>query len=313
MEYRELGNSQVRVSALSLGSWMTYEFMSEDEAVRVIRAAVEGGINFLDDARYNDRTGHAPIPTGYSEVLFGRLLRRGGWKREELVLANKLWYEFYPDQTPQQELDASLGRLQLDYLDLAYVEKPRELAMNELVQQMGFLLDSGKLMHWGVLNWSNTEIAEAHGIAVSQGIEPPCAAQLRYSILTRSPVEDPDTERTLRHSGIGVVASYALRGGMLTGKYNRAEHQDTIRFKAADVKSLRDMGLMDQIVKIAQLAADLNCTPAQLAIAYCLKNELVSSVLFGATSVEQVKDNLQALQVLPRLSAETMVALRQIG
>ena len=124
MQYRTLGNSGIQVSALSLGSWMTYEFMAEEDALAVIRAAIEGGVNFLDDARYNDRTGHAPVPTGYSEILFGRLLKQGGWKRNDLIIANKLWYEFYPEQSPEQELDASLERLQLDYLDLAYCAAP---------------------------------------------------------------------------------------------------------------------------------------------------------------------------------------------
>src|SRR5262249_5217252 len=108
MQFRTLGNSNIEVSALALCSWLTYEFMDEQEALAVLRAGIESGINFLDNARYNDRTGRAPIPTGYSEVLFGRLVRAGGWNRHELFIADKLWYEFYPMQSAQEELESSL-------------------------------------------------------------------------------------------------------------------------------------------------------------------------------------------------------------
>src|SRR5690242_9556813 len=116
MEFRALGNSGIPVSAFSLGSWLTYEFMEEQDALAVISAGLEAGINFLDDARYDDRTGTAPMKSGYSEVLFGRLLRQGGWNRADLIIANKLWLEFYPQQSLQEELEGSLARLQLDYL-----------------------------------------------------------------------------------------------------------------------------------------------------------------------------------------------------
>jgi aryl-alcohol dehydrogenase-like predicted oxidoreductase len=104
MEFRTLGNSGLKVSAFSLGSWLTYEFMDEAEALAVLEQGIANGINFLDDARYNDRTGTAPLKSGYSEVLFGRLLRRGGWRREDLIIANTLWLEFYPEQNLQAEL-----------------------------------------------------------------------------------------------------------------------------------------------------------------------------------------------------------------
>src|SRR5687768_15295923 len=104
MEFRQLGHSGVAVSAFSLGSWLTYEFMDERDALAVIGAGIAAGITFLDDARYNDRTGTAPLKTGYSEVIFGRLLRKGGWNRADLFIANKLWHEFYPEQSPAAEL-----------------------------------------------------------------------------------------------------------------------------------------------------------------------------------------------------------------
>ena len=114
MPMTALGRSDLRVSRLALGSWRTYERISRDQGVRVMRAAREAGINFLDDARYNDETGHAPLPTGYSEVVFGELFRASAWRRDEVVVSNKLWWEFWPDQSPGQELAGSLARMGLD-------------------------------------------------------------------------------------------------------------------------------------------------------------------------------------------------------
>ena len=123
MPMSALGRSDLRVSRLALGSWRTYERISRDQGVRVMRAAREAGINFLDDARYNDETGHAPLPTGYSEVVFGELFRASGWRRDEVVVSNKLWWEFWPDQSPAQELAGSLARMGLDHVDLIYSER----------------------------------------------------------------------------------------------------------------------------------------------------------------------------------------------
>ena len=120
MPMTALGRSDLQVSRLALGSWRTYERISRDQGVRVMRAAREAGINFLDDARYNDETGHAPLPTGYSEVVFGELFRAAGWRRDEVVVSNKLWWEFWPDQSPAQELAGSLARMGLDHVDLIY-------------------------------------------------------------------------------------------------------------------------------------------------------------------------------------------------
>jgi aryl-alcohol dehydrogenase-like predicted oxidoreductase len=280
--------------------------MEEQDALAVIRAALDAGINFLDDARYNDRTGHAPMKTGYSEVLFGRLLRAGGWKREKLIIANKLWHEFYPEQSPKEELESSLSRLQMDYLDLVYCEDPpAAMPMLEMIQQVDELIQEGKLRAWGVLNWSTEKIQEAVILASANGLPPPCAAQLPYSLLARSPVEDGGTRTLFQSANIGVVASYSLYGGLLSGKYNTAGAIQG-RFKPDQIQSLRDNGLIHKVKQVARIAHELGCTPAQLALAYCLKNEQVASVLFGATIVSQVHENTQAFEVLPHLTPEVM-------
>src|SRR5436853_6881884 len=124
MERRRLGASDLEVSRLSLGSWRTFERIPRDAGLAVMRAAREHGINFLDDARYDDRTGSAPIPTGYSEVLFGELFRAAGRQRDEVVVANKLWWDFWPRESAVQELVGSLRRMGFDHLDLAYSSAP---------------------------------------------------------------------------------------------------------------------------------------------------------------------------------------------
>jgi L-glyceraldehyde 3-phosphate reductase len=137
------------VSALSLGSWRTYERLPADTGVAIMRAPRDEGITFLDDARYNDETGRAPIPSGYSEVVFGNLFRGAGLRRDEVVMANKLWWEFWPDQDAAAELDGSLARMGLDYIDLIYAAPaPAGLPVPEVVTRAGGLISAGKARAW---------------------------------------------------------------------------------------------------------------------------------------------------------------------
>jgi aryl-alcohol dehydrogenase-like predicted oxidoreductase len=287
--------------------------MDEQDALAVISRGLDAGINFLDDARYNDRTGTAPMKSGYSEIVFGRLLRKGGWNRANLVIANKLWYEFYPEESPEAELDGSLSRLQMDYIDLLYCNPPpASLPITEVVKQMDDLVKTGKIRYWGVVNWQIEKVEEAYQAATSAGLILPCAAQLRYSVLDTSPAEDERTKNLCRSAGIGLVASYSLYGGLLSGKYNRGEAAVKGRFGAEAVESMRQKGLLDKVNRVIEIAQELDCTPAQLALAYCLRNDLVCSVLFGATRGSQVDDNLRTLEILPRIDQEMMTRLRNL-
>jgi aryl-alcohol dehydrogenase-like predicted oxidoreductase len=311
MEFRPLGHSGLDVSVFALGSWLTYEFIDEQDALAVIGSGIAAGINFLDDARYNDRTGRAPMKTGYSEVVFGRLLRKGGWNRADLIIANKLWHEFYPQQSPAQEVDASLSRLQMDYLDLVYCERlPASLPLIELIKQLDELIRSGKIRYWGVLNWPIEQIEQAYHLATAEGLSPPCAAQLRYNLLDTSPVEDQQTEQICRSSGISIVASYCLYGGLLSGKYNQAAIGG--RFGEKEIETIRQKGLLEKVEQVIRIAQEVGCTPAQLALAYCLQNRNVSSLLFGATKVTQVQDNLRTLEILPRITEEVIAKLHNL-
>ena len=290
-----LGRSGLTVSRLALGSWRTFERIPREQGVAVMTAAREAGIDFLDDARYDDETGTAPIPTGYSEVVFGELFRASGWRRDEVVVANKLWWEFWPEQDAAGELDASLTRMGLDHLDLAYSEKPPAgLRVDELVRQVGSLIESGKLRAWGLLNWPADLLAQAARSAQAQGVAMPAAVQLPYSVVRRSPVEDPETIEALTQSGASIVASATLAAGALTGKYLDRNSHGRIEHERDDPKHATALAAARELVS---LGAQFEVPPAALAIAFALQNPHVASVLVGATTPEQISENVRALDV----------------
>jgi aryl-alcohol dehydrogenase-like predicted oxidoreductase len=294
MEHRRLGDSGIDVSVLSLGSWRTYERIPREQGLAVMRAAREMGIDFLDDARYNDETGQAPMRTGYSEVVFGELFRATGWRRDEVVVANKLWFEFWPEQTAEEELNESLRRMGLDYVDLIYATwPPLELGAEEIVDSVGGLVGAGKARTWGFVNWEPALVAEACAASRRNGVPLPAAAQLPYSLALRQPLEGEDERAALADAGAGVVTSFSLAGGALSGKYSRG---GSGRLSA----ELDDPDLQRAVVlgdRLAGLAAETGLPAAALALAFALHGPGVSSVLFGATHVEQLRANSKALEV----------------
>ena len=313
MEYRTLGHSGLRVSALSLGSWNTFEYMPEPEALKVMTAAVAAGINFLDDARYNDTSGKAPLKTGYSEVVFGNLLRAGRFKRDDLVIANRLWFEFFPAESLEVEIDGSLSRIGIDHLDLVFCYSlPESLRPADLVAQLAQLVASGKIRYWGSANWPVELLTECCDIAMSNGAPLPTAAMVPYSLLNRTYVENDAMQALCRKHRIALVASFALQGGLLTGKYNESQDPVTIRRDAAAIDALRADGTLDKTGRFVALAREAGYSPTQLALAYCLKHPQVASLLFGATSVAQLNENLGALQLLSAVDDDLMARLEAI-
>jgi aryl-alcohol dehydrogenase-like predicted oxidoreductase len=302
MLHRALGASGIDVSVLSLGSWRTYEHISREQGLAVMKSARECGIDFLDDARYNDETGNAPLRTGYSEVVFGDLFRAAGWKRDEVVVANKLWWEFWPTESAQQELGSSLTRMGFDYVDLIYATAPpEELGAAEIVESVGGLLSSGKARAWGVVNWPPMLLAEAARLARTSGVPPPYAAQLAYNVIWRSSVEGAEESAALDEADVSVVASAVLVYGALTGKYADSEATGRI---AAKLDEPLFQEALNAAPTLVALAAEFSTTPAALAIAFALAGPRVASVLFGATRPEQVRENAKALDVDPAAVAE---------
>jgi aryl-alcohol dehydrogenase-like predicted oxidoreductase len=306
-----LGGSGIEVSRLALGSWRTFERIGRDEGVSVMRAAREAGVTFLDDARYNDETGSAPIASGYSEIVFGELYRAAGWRRDDAVVSNKLWWEFWPSQAPRDELTGSLGRMGLEHVDLIYSEvPPPDVPLEDAVGMITGLIEAGLARSWGTLNWTPAQLERAWELASAAGRPGPVATQPPYSLITRKFVEDPGMERVAVARGVAIVASYTLAGGVLTGKYAR------------DPAAGRAAGLLDQPryaagaaagEELATLAAELGHEPAQLAMAFALLNPAVTTVLFGATTPDQVVSNVGSLAVAASLSPEQITRLRAIG
>jgi aryl-alcohol dehydrogenase-like predicted oxidoreductase len=310
MLHRRLGESGPEVSLLSLGSWRTFERIPREQGLAVLLAAREAGIDFLDDARYDDETGAAPIPTGYSEVVFGELFRAAGWRRAEVAVANKLWWEFWPRESAADELDGSLDRMGLDYLDLVYAERPPEgLWVAEVVTSCADLVAAGKARAWGVLNWRPELISAAARFAQTEGLPGPCAAQLPYSLAYPEHVEDDGLAAALDAAGAGVVASAVLANGALSGKYVSPGAGGRLADALSDPRRATAFRIGERLV---ELGRELDATPAQLAIAFALANPRVSTVLFGATSPEQVADNAGALDLLGRLSDGDLARLREL-
>jgi aryl-alcohol dehydrogenase-like predicted oxidoreductase len=311
MVSKPLGASGIEVSVLSLGSWRTFERIRRDAGIAVMRKACEAGINFLDDARYNDETGTAPLKTGYSEVVFGEIFHASGWRRDQVTVANKLWWEFWPEQDAAAELDGSLGRMGLDHLDLIYAERPPEgLPIDEVVRQVGGLIAAGKVRAWGILNWPAAQIADAGRVATDQGVPKPSAAQLGYSVAMRSPVEDEEMVAALASCGASVVASFSMLGGVLTGKYLDAGAGGRW---AGQLEDPQLRAGHDAAVALRDLAVRAKSTPAALAIAFALLNPVVASVLFGATSTAQVAANVAAVEVAATLGPDLKAELLRIG
>jgi len=307
---RPLGASGLDVSLFSLGSWRTFERIPREQGLAVMSAAREVGITFLDDARYNDETGHAPMPTGYSEVVFGELFRAAGWGRDDVVVANKLWWEFWPEQDATGELDASLGRMGLDHVDLIYsLPPPDGLPIGDAVAQVGVLVASGRARAWGVANWTADAVAGALLAARAQGVPPPCAAQLPYSLVRADWVDDPAMDAVLGDGDIALVASYVLAGGALTGKYLRGDRgRSSVGDQPVDV-----VQGMERAVAVVDLASEWGMTPASLAFSFALGHRRLASILFGATSPEQLRGNVASLAVFESLDANQRARLAALA
>jgi aryl-alcohol dehydrogenase-like predicted oxidoreductase len=285
MEHRALG--PLSVSILALGSWQTYERIPRADGVAVLNAARDVGITFLETARYNASSPDAPLGTGYSEVVFGEIFRASGWPREEVVLANKLWWEFWPEQSVAAELDASLQRTGIDHFDFIYSDPPPpDVPLQEVVDAVVDLVRAGKVRAWGVVNWSPEKIAEARALSAVQ----PVAAQLPYSLVSRSIVEDAAMVDAM--GPMGVVASAVLAGGALTGKYadggagRLSGRLGDPRFATA----------FEEAERLRARAAALGTSPVALAVQFAAQAPRVTSVLLGATSPTQVRENARAVE-----------------
>jgi aryl-alcohol dehydrogenase-like predicted oxidoreductase len=244
-------------------------------------------------------------------VVFGELFRATGWRRDEVVVSNKLWWEFWPDQSPAQELAGSLARMGLDHVDLIYSGAlPNGVGVEDAVGMITGLIRAGAARAWGTFFWSPEQLERAWQIADRESVPGPVATQPPYSLVSREIVDDPAMRRLTADRGVAIVASYTLAGGILTGKYDE------------DPGAGRAAGMLDQPQwapavaagrELAALARDIGADPASLAMAFALLDPSVTTVLFGATRPEQISANLEALALAERLTPDERDRLAAIG
>ncbi|MFM8322582.1 MAG: potassium channel beta subunit family protein [Chloroflexota bacterium] len=318
MEYRFLGRSGLKVSALSLGAWVTYGGqVGEDIAETCMTAAYEAGVNFFDNAEV--------YAHGNAETVMGNVIKKLGWKRSDLVISTKIfWGGRGPNDSGLSRkhiiegANASLKRLQMEYVDLIFCHRPdKDTPVEETVWAMNQMLQQGKAFYWGTSEWSATQIMEAYGIARRDHLTPPLMEQPEYNMLHRERVEK-EYARLYREIGLGTTVWSPLASGMLTGKYNNGIPEGT-RVTMKGYGWLREMFESEEgqrqiatVRSLAPVAAELGCSLAQLALAWCLKNPNVSTVITGASRREQVEENMQALQVAETLTPEVMERIEAI-
>jgi len=317
MTYRRLGRSGLKVSALSFGSWVTYgNQLGNDLARECMAAAYDGGVNFFDNAEVYAK--------GESETIMGVALKKLNWRRASYLVSTKFYWGLHDGPNEKntlnrkylmQAIDGSLARLDMDYVDLVFCHRPdAETPLDETVHAMSDMITAGKALYWGTSEWSAAEIATAWHIADKHHLHKPVMEQPQYNMLHRDRVEH-EYARLYTDLGIGTTIWSPLSSGLLTGKYNDGippDSRGTLKGFEWLAERLTEPHQIATVRKLVPIADDLNCTMAQLALAWCLKNPHVSTVITGASRVAQVHENLGALDVVPKLDAAVMAHIAAV-
>lgn len=318
MEYRRLGKSGLQVSALSFGSWVTFgNQIGDGIAEACMKTAYDNGINFFDNAE--------TYANGQSEIVMGNILKKMQWDRSSYVVSSKVfWGGKLPNQIGlsrkhvTEACHAALKRLHVDYLDLYFCHRPdRNTPVEETVRAMHDLIVQGKVLYWGTSEWSAQQIMEAYGIARQYNLTPPSMEQPQYNMFHRERFEN-EYSRLYSEIGLGTTIWSPLASGLLTGKYNNGIPDDT-RIHLPTLEWLKEATVgeaakekIEKVKLLAGIASDLNTTLPRLALAWCLKNPNVSTVITGASKVEQLTDNLGALEVIEKLDASVMEVIETV-
>lgn len=314
MEYRRLGKSGLQLSVLSLGSWLTFgKQVGDNIAEDLMKTAYDGGINFFDNAEIYAR--------GQSEKVMGQILKKMGWSRDTYVVSSKV---FWGGDLPNQKglsrkhvyegCHAALKRLQVDYLDLFFCHRPDyNTPVEETVWAMNSLIQQGKILYWGTSEWPADRIMEAHMVARQNHLIPPLMEQPQYNMFVRERVENE--YKGLYELGMGTTIWSPLLSGLLTGKYNDVKPDGT-RFDIKGLDWLKDRtfaeGRLKKVRSLTSLAKDLDISMTHLALAWCAKNPHVSTVILGASKTHQLEENLNCLEAVSKLDAETMNKIDEI-
>jgi len=317
MEYRRLGKSGLKVSAFSFGSWVTFAKQVDVAPAReILSAAYDAGVNFFDNAEGYEQ--------GRSELVMGQAISELGWSRDSFIVSSKV---FWGGQKPTQRglsakhvtdaAHAALKRLRVDYLDLYFCHRPDiDTPIEETVRAMHNLIGQGKVLYWGTSEWSAQQITEAHLVARRDHLTPPTMEQPQYNLFERQKVEAEYLP--LYDMGLGTTIWSPLASGLLTGKYNEGIPQDS-RANLPGYEWIRDRltspdgrEKLEKVKALAQLAGQVGLPVHHLALLWCLQNPHVSTVILGASRLEQVIDNLAALDAAALMTPDVVTAIEAI-
>jgi voltage-dependent potassium channel beta subunit len=318
MEYRYLGHSGLKVSALSFGAWVTFnDQLDVDAAMGCMSAAYDAGVNFFDNAEV--------YAAGQAETIMGQAIKKAGWKRSDLVLSTKI---FWGGQGPNERglsrkhilegADAALKRLDTDYVDLIFCHRADlHTPVEETVRAMTYLINQGKALYWGTSEWPAERIRAAYGVARREHLIPPLMEQPEYNMLKRDRVE-VEYARLYEEIGLGTTIWSPLSSGILTGKYNDGIPKDSraslpnYEWLLPHFESEEGKQRIATAKALQPVADGLGCSMAQLALAWCLKNPHVSTVITGASRPQQVEENMKALDVVEQLNEGLMDQIETI-
>jgi voltage-dependent potassium channel beta subunit len=314
-----MGKTGLQLSVLSFGSWVTFAKQIDDGVSdRLMSIAYDNGINFFDNAEVYAR--------GESEKMMGRVLKSKNWERSSYTVSSKAFFGWRGDKNKPNQTGLSrkhlveaceeaLQRLQLDYLDIFFCHRPdKNTPIEEVVWTMNTLIQQGKILYWGTSEWGGAEIMEAHMVAREYRLIGPAVEQPQYNLFERYKVE-VDYFTIFKNIGMGTTIWSPLASGLLTGKYNDGIPSDS-RLALEGFDWLKDRTLIgDRIGRVKQLgdfALELGTNLSALSIAWCIRNPNVTTAILGATKEAQLTENLQALEVLPKLTPEVMEKIDEI-
>ncbi|MEY3504364.1 MAG: hypothetical protein RL349_955 [Bacteroidota bacterium] len=317
MQYNNLGKSGLQISRLSLGSWLTFgKQISDDTAEAIMTYAYEQGINFFDNAEIYAR--------GKSEEVMGSILKKKGWSRDSYIVSSKAFFGIGGQLPTQKGLnrkhlveacEAALQRFQLSYLDLYYCHRPdKQTPIEETVWTMHQLIMQGKILYWGTSEWSAQEIMEAHMFAKQNHLIGPVVEQPEYNMFVRNKVE-VEFSQIYKTVGLGTTIWSPLASGILSGKYNEQFPDDT-RLGMEGLEWLKERNLTQErisaVLALGNLAKELGLSLPVMSLAWCLKNPNVSTVILGASKLQQLQENMQALEAQQLLTVEVMQRIEDI-
>ena len=317
MQYRRLGASGLKVSELSLGSWVTYHNQVDlKAATEMLAAAMDAGVNFFDNAE--------AYAAGRSEVVMGEAFRALGWPRLNYVVSTKFFWGLDRDGDAinrkdtlnrkylMHAIDGSLARMGLDFIDLVYCHRPDPATpIEETVWAMSDMIRQGKALYWGTSEWSAADVRAAWDIADRLHLHKPVVEQPQYNLFHRKRVEQ-EYARLYDDIGLGLTTWSPLASGLLTGKYRSgvpAGSRGALANMGFLVKGLTDKAKNDAVAGLEAIASELGGNVAQLAIAWANRNPRVSSVILGASRLSQLTDNLGALALTPKLTPEVLARI----